>query len=104
MEEEKILHELSTPEISHSSLPVFINGRAGSGKSTMLFYLFADYCYRYQKYYLQHRQRLNSVPHPLFLTYNEQLLGKAREGVKKLLKSHHKFLLETDGQVNKPSD
>ena len=103
MEEEKILHELSTPEISHSSLPVFINGRAGSGKSTMLFYLFADYCYRYQKYYLQHRQRLNSVPHPLFLTYNEQLLGKAREGVKKLLKSHHKFLLETDGQVNKPS-
>ncbi|MGL5135393.1 MAG: hypothetical protein ACRC78_22935, partial [Planktothrix sp.] len=73
MEEEKILHELSTPEISKSSLPVFINGRAGSGKSTMLFYLFADYCYRYQKYYLQHRQRLNQVPHPLFLTYNEQL-------------------------------
>lgn len=103
MEEEKILHELSTPEISRSSLPVFINGRAGSGKSTMLFYLFADYCYRYQKYYLQHRQRLNKVPHPLFLTYNEQLLGKAREGVKKLLKSHHKFLLETDGQGNKPS-
>ncbi|WP_254173600.1 hypothetical protein [Planktothrix pseudagardhii] len=103
MEEEKILHELSTPELGSSSLPVFINGRAGSGKSTMLFYLFADYCYRYQKYYLQYRQKLTQVPHPLFLTYNEQLLGKAKEGVEKLLKSHHKFLLETNGQGNKPS-
>lgn len=103
MEEEKILHELSTPELGSGSLPVFINGRAGSGKSTMLFYLFADYCYRYQKYYLQHRQRLTQVPHPLFLTYNEQLLRKAKEGVAKLLKSHHKFLLETNGKGNKPS-
>ena len=103
MEEERILHELSTPELGSGSLPVFINGRAGSGKSTMLFYLFADYCYRYQKYYLQHRQRLTQVPHPLFLTYNEQLLRKAKEGVEKLLKSHHKFLLETNAQGNKPS-
>ncbi len=103
MEEERILHELSTPELGSGSLPVFINGRAGSGKSTMLFYLFADYCYRYQKYYLQHRQRLTQVPHPLFLTYNEQLLRKAKEGVEKLLKSHHKFLLETNGKGNKPS-
>lgn len=102
VEEEKILHELSTPELGSSSLPVFINGRAGSGKSTMLFYLFADYCYRYQKYYLQYRQKLPKIPHPLFLTYNEQLLGKAKEGVEKLLKSHHKFLLETNGRGEKP--
>ncbi|MGB3402471.1 MAG: UvrD-helicase domain-containing protein [Microcoleaceae cyanobacterium] len=98
VEEEEILHELSTAEWNNHSLPVFINGRAGSGKSTMLIYLFADYCDRYQKYYLQQNSN-DPVYYPLFLTYNERLLAKAKEGVEKLLKNHHKFLIETNGNI-----
>ena len=94
-EEEKILNSVSSPEPQDSSLPIFINGRAGSGKSTMLLYLFADYCYR--KFYnsnqeTQKEQPLNDLP--LFLTYNEKLLKNAREGVERLLSSHHRFLAE----------
>ncbi len=93
-EEEQILHSVSTSAPGHSSLPLFINGRAGSGKSTMLLYLFADYCYR--KYYdKQGRYRQEPLPNePLFLTYNERLLDVARDGVKTLLSSHHRFIAE----------
>jgi len=83
-EEEQVLKSVSMPIPGNSSLPLFINGRAGSGKSTMLFYLFADYCYRKWK------QDLPGVP--LFLTYNERLLEVAKDSVRKLLSSHHKFL------------
>lgn len=93
-EEEQILKLVSTSALGNSSLPLFINGRAGSGKSTILLYLFADYCYR--KYYnKQGRQRIEPLPgEPLFLTYNERLLEVAKEGVKTLLSSHHRFVAE----------
>jgi len=93
-EEEQILKSVSTSTPGNSSLPLFINGRAGSGKSTMLLYLFADYCYR--KYYdKQGRQRSEPLPgEPLFLTYNERLLEVAKEGVTTLLSSHHRFVAE----------
>ncbi|MGB5961709.1 MAG: hypothetical protein WBG73_13665 [Coleofasciculaceae cyanobacterium] len=93
-EEEQILKSVSTSIPNHGSLPLFINGRAGSGKSTMLLYLFADYCYR--KYYdKQGRRRSEPLPgDPLFLTYNERLLEVAKEGVTTLLSSHHRFVAE----------
>ncbi|MBE9130202.1 hypothetical protein IQ258_29740, partial [Coleofasciculus sp. LEGE 07081] len=93
-EEEQILQSVSTSTSASSSLPLFINGRAGSGKSTMLIYLFADYCYR--KYHTkQGRRRREPLPgEPLFLTYNERLLEVARDGVKRLLSSHHRFVAE----------
>ncbi|HBB33703.1 MAG TPA: hypothetical protein DDZ80_17285 [Cyanobacteria bacterium UBA8803] len=93
-EEEQILHAVSTSVPGDGALPLFINGRAGSGKSTMLIYLFADYCYR--KYYnKQGRRRREPLPGELlFLTYNERLLEVARDGVKRLLSSHHRFLAE----------
>jgi hypothetical protein len=93
-EEEQILKSVSRSKPGSGSLPLFINGRAGSGKSTMLLYLFADYCYR--KYYDRRgRQRQEPLPgEPLFLTYNERLLEVAREGVKTLLSSHHRFVAE----------
>ncbi len=101
VEEEEILHELSTAEQNTHSLPVFINGRAGSGKSTMLVYLFADYCDRYQKYYLQNKPKKDEkIYKPLFLTYNEKLLLKAQEAVEKLLNNHHKYVLETNGYTS----
>lgn len=93
-EEEQILKSVSTSIPGNDSLPLFINGRAGSGKSTMLLYLFADYCYR--KYHdKQGRRRSEPLPgEPLFLTYNERLLQVAKEGVTTLLSSHHRFVAE----------
>jgi tetratricopeptide (TPR) repeat protein len=98
MEEEQILKSVSRAAPGQGSLPLFINGRAGSGKSTMLLYLFADYCYR--KYYdKQGRRREQPLPgEPLFLTYNERLLEVARGGVNTLLDSHHRFLAERRSQ------
>lgn len=93
-EEEQILKSVSTTTFGNASLPLFINGRAGSGKSTILLYLFADYCYR--KYHdKQGRRRKEPLPgEPLFLTYNERLLEVAKEGVTTLLSSHHRFVAE----------
>ncbi len=103
VEEEQILQSVSTATPGKGSLPLFINGRAGSGKSTMLLYLFADYCYR--KYYDKHgRHRQERLPgEPLFLTYNERLLEVARDGVSTLLASHYRFVAQRsqgDGKEN----
>ncbi|HEY9833657.1 MAG TPA: hypothetical protein V6D26_24105, partial [Stenomitos sp.] len=94
VEEEQILQSVSSAAPGQGSLPLFINGRAGSGKSTMLLYLFADYCYR--KYYDKrgHRREQPLPGEPLFLTYNERLLEVARDGVSTLLSSHYRFVAE----------
>jgi tetratricopeptide (TPR) repeat protein len=94
VEEEQILQSVSSAAPGQRSLPLFINGRAGSGKSTMLLYLFADYCYR--KYYdKQGHRRAEPLPgEPLFITYNERLLEVARDGVNTLLASHYRFVAE----------
>lgn len=102
-EEEQILQSVSTVAPGQGSLPLFMNGRAGSGKSTMLLYLFADYCYR--KYYDKRgRPRQEPLPgDPLFLTYNERLLEVAKEGVNTLLASHHRFVAERSQGNSMPS-
>ncbi|QJB28364.1 hypothetical protein [Limnospira fusiformis] len=99
VEEERILHELSSPD-SENSLPLFINGRAGSGKSTMLVYLFAEYCDRYRKIYAQTLPE--KVIKPLFLTYNERLLTRAKQGVEKLLITNYKFMLNSSNLEKMP--
>lgn len=85
VEEEELLWNISQSSDNTSSLPVFINGRAGSGKSTMLMYLFADYCHRKMK-----EKSLEGKL--LYLTYNDRLLEVARDSVKKLLTSHARFV------------
>lgn len=92
-EEKAILHSVST---SKASLPLFLNGQAGSGKSTMLFHLFADYCYRHLCHCQETDKDVLSKPHPLFLAYNERLLKVAKERVIPLLESHHRFLARTE--------
>jgi hypothetical protein len=67
--------------LRNSKLPLFINGQAGSGKSTMLFYLFAHM-------FFIHRE--NNYK-PLFLTYNNKLLETAKNSVKSILKNHPNF-------------
>jgi len=49
--------------------PKFINGQAGSGKSEMLYYLFAEICFR--------KQVPGFEGKPIFLTENEELLERA---------------------------
>ena len=69
--------------------PLFINGRAGSGKSTILQYLFADLLY----FYL--RSQNNELPAPpIYLTANGELLRVARTFVERLLKSEAAFAKE----------
>lgn len=87
-EEEKILFSLSSAGPKDYRLPIFINGRAGSGKSTILFYVFAEYCYRLLD--PKNRNRLEELGlsgSPLFLTYNKELLKVAKDRVKRMLKT-----------------
>lgn len=62
--------------------PLFINGRAGSGKSTILQFLFTSYYF----HYLQSENEHDASP--IYFTYNEKLLSAARETVDKLLENH----------------
>lgn len=82
-EEMGLLLDLSNRANKGTSLPVFVDGRAGSGKSTMLLYLFADYC---------HRLRRDDRHLPVFLTYNRALVDVARNSVLKILRQHHRFV------------
>jgi hypothetical protein len=66
--------------------PLFINGRAGSGKSTMLQYLAADA--------IELAVREGARDWPIYLTSSGELLARARETVEKLLLRHHSRLLE----------
>lgn len=71
-EEVKILQEVQ--------FPFFVSGLAGSGKSTILYYLYAN-IYKYVA--------LNYPEHKLlFLSYNEDLVEKARRSVKSILCNH----------------
>ncbi|MEN9259733.1 MAG: hypothetical protein Q6L60_02115 [Thermostichus sp. HHBFW_bins_43] len=77
MEEEAILQE--------QGMPLLINGRAGSGKSLMLYYRFADYC----SYYLKTGRYEAPEYRPLFLTYSSGLVRQAQAKVKKILRVSH---------------
>ncbi|NLG01396.1 MAG: hypothetical protein GX565_14770 [Lentisphaerae bacterium] len=64
--------------------PLFINGRAGSGKSTILQYVFTDYLFRYLSY--------ADIGHPpVYFTSNGELLLQARKLVKSLLRCNTCF-------------
>lgn len=66
--------------------PLFINGRAGSGKSTMLQYLAADY--------VDFSLRRGAEILPIYMTCSRDLLERARETVRGLLTAHHERLLD----------
>lgn len=78
-EEHELLSSVIMPK-DGTGLPIFINGRAGSGKSTMLMYLFADLCHR--------KQSGGLVGTPLFLTRNSSLLAVESEGIRELFRAH----------------
>ena len=75
------------------SYPLFINGRAGSGKSTMLQHLAADY--------IDFALRRGAGQRLLYTTCSSDLLERAREVVRQLLTIHHKRLLEGTHESDK---
>jgi len=86
-EEQEILEMIGQdgPEGTGHGLPMFIDGRAGSGKSTMLMHIFAGLYQRRSSKGLDGRL--------VFLTYGRGLREKAREGVRNLLVTNHSFLM-----------
>ncbi|WP_177419941.1 hypothetical protein [endosymbiont of Lamellibrachia barhami] len=73
-EESDILSHVLDPRQS-GGFPLFINGRPGSGKSTILQYLFAEYLHAH----LARSPDKRLARPPLYLTYNERLLENARK-------------------------
>ena len=85
-EEEALVAEATRPASDDGGLPMFIDGRAGSGKSTMLWHLFARQCDSWLR-------DADGVPGiPLYVTYSPALLERAREGIGALLRSHYSYL------------
>ena len=79
--------------------PLFINGRAGSGKSTILQYIFAEYVWRHLTY--------KSMKHnPVYYTLNKTLLDNAKGFIKTIIKKNHRFTEERNHRekVNKNFD
>jgi len=74
-EEEEILQK--------QELPLFINGQAGSGKSTILYYLLAEYLYKFIE-----KEKFEDI---IFLTYSEHLNKKAYENVLNILLTNQNF-------------
>ena len=80
-EEESVLESVMTPDQDDARYPLFINGRPGSGKSTVLQYLFSEY--------LTHAienggARIHDGP-PLYLTYSDALLDRAKTVCRSIL-------------------
>lgn len=80
-EESDVLSHVLDPT-RQGGFPLFINGRPGSGKSTILQYLFAEYLHAHLA-----RPAERRLPRPpLYLTYNERLLENARKVVKDIFR------------------
>jgi len=86
---------LDSARCADSPFPLFINGRAGSGKSTILQYLFADLLYAYGTQFGTAPKAAGPTHDkpgiPLYLTANGELLRRARDFVEKLLSSEARF-------------
>ena len=68
--------------------PLFVTGRAGSGKSTMLQYLFADFFFRY----LERRDaEPGSILPPVYLSYSDNLVENAQHLAEVLFEKNHVF-------------
>lgn len=65
------------------TFPLFLTGRAGSGKSTMLQYLYADYFLRYLEF--------PGVKPPVYLSYSSNLIENAKKLATSLFNKNHAY-------------
>lgn len=68
--------------------PLFITGRAGSGKSTMLQYLFAEMILRYIS---QKKAGAKTLLPPVYLSYSENLIQDAKSISQMLLEKNSRY-------------
>lgn len=73
----------TSEESPRQGLPALISGRAGTGKSTMLAYIFASLMLK------QANEDLDG--YPVYVTYNSRLLQQARRTIRGLLRSNAVF-------------
>lgn len=95
-EEQEVID--STRPGTGSSFPLFINGRAGSGKSTVLQYLFADYLMAYLELiengqFPKEPGQVSKYPAqgPVYFTCSKDLLKRAATTVDALLRNGAQF-------------
>lgn len=84
-EESELLNSLTEWGEKFSGFPLFINGRAGSGKSTMLQYLTAEYLY-----YALRNDLSDKI---LYMTYSFDLLQRAKDVVKSLINLNYERII-----------
>ena len=80
-EEESVLESVMTPGQDGARYPLFINGRPGSGKSTVLQYLFSEYLTQA----LDNGEAGSMGAPPLYLTYSDGLLDRAKTVCRSIL-------------------
>lgn len=97
-EEEGILKSLLSPQETECRYPLFINGRPGSGKSTILQYLFAEHLNKY----IALAKRGTDMHPPLYLTYSDTLLEQAKSAVRNILRCSAKRLEQGEIGLNDP--
>lgn len=73
--------------MSQSVYPLFISGRAGSGKSTVLQYMFAELLLRYIKI----KKNSASLLPPVYLSYSKTLVINARRLAKSLFEHNNVY-------------
>ncbi|MBZ0184456.1 MAG: hypothetical protein K8F60_18500 [Melioribacteraceae bacterium] len=84
LEEARILDNIRFGTDGGKRFPVFINGRPGSGKSTILQFLFADQIFNFFK-----MEKSIRIPfRPIYITYNHKLLDFAKSNIKKIIESN----------------
>lgn len=88
-EEMDVLASVLTPAPNGPLYPLFINGRPGSGKSTILQYLFAEQL----RFHLALPKEDRATGSPLYLTYSERLHALAKNNVKRLLQYNAEMML-----------
>ena len=85
---------LRSAQDSAQGFPLFINGRAGSGKTTILQYLFAEYAKKYL-------EQPEAESHPVYFTASSDLLDKARDTVHGLLRSNAPLAASGSRQIDR---
>lgn len=95
-EEADILDSIQYAHKDNKAFPLFINGRPGSGKSTILQYLFAQQLASY----LQSGATPEEMNPPIYLTYGPRLLKTARESVSVIMRCNSERIMEGQGPIS----